>query len=53
VLAYPTTILIDRQGEVVHIHTGFSGPGTGRHHDELTARWRREIEALLLPSEGE
>jgi len=47
VLAYPTTLLIDRSGEVVRIHTGFSGPGTGRHHEELTRRYRTEIEALL------
>ena len=34
VLAFPTTIFIDRRGEVREIHTGFSGPGTGQHYDE-------------------
>ncbi|MEN7342414.1 MAG: TlpA disulfide reductase family protein [Pseudomonadota bacterium] len=32
VLAFPTTIFIDREGNVRAIHTGFSGPGTGEHY---------------------
>jgi len=47
VLSYPTTVLIDRSGKVSFIHTGFSGPSTGRHYDELVKRYRRQIEALL------
>jgi thiol-disulfide isomerase/thioredoxin len=43
VLAFPTTIFIDRHGRVRRIHTGFAGPGTGAHYDELT----REIKALV------
>ncbi|CAM2066635.1 TlpA family protein disulfide reductase [Sulfidibacter corallicola] len=46
-LAYPTSILIDRKGEVVAIHTGFSGPGTGHHYTQYTEDLRRRIEELL------
>ena len=31
VLAFPTTIFVDREGGVRRIHTGFSGPGTGQY----------------------
>jgi hypothetical protein len=47
VLAYPTTILIDRAGQVRKIHTGFAGPATGTQHDLLAHEWATEIEALL------
>jgi len=43
VFAYPTTIILDKKGEVRKIHTGFSGPATG---DEFE-RYRREFEAFL------
>ena len=45
--AYPTTILLNRAGEVVSIHTGFSGPGTGAAHIKLKESYRQSIEALL------
>ncbi len=32
-LAFPTTIFIDKKGDVRKIHTGFSGPGTGKYYD--------------------
>lgn len=47
VLAFPTTIFIDRQGKVRRIHTGFSGPGTGAHYEELTAEITAFIDELL------
>ena len=43
VLAFPTTIFIDRSGSVRVIHTGFSGPGTGKHYQQL----RNEIIGLI------
>jgi thiol-disulfide isomerase/thioredoxin len=47
VFAFPTTIFIDRAGKVRKLHTGFSGPATGRHYEALTADFRRTIEQLL------
>jgi thiol-disulfide isomerase/thioredoxin len=47
VFAFPTTIFIDRRGQVRKLHTGFSGPATGRHYDTLTADFRGTIEQLL------
>ncbi|MEY3005909.1 MAG: hypothetical protein RI942_251 [Pseudomonadota bacterium] len=47
VLAFPTTIFIDRSGIVRNIHTGFTGPATGRHYDELVKDFSARIEALL------
>ena len=47
VLAYPTTIFIDRGGRVRQIHTGFSGPGTGEHYERLQQEIRDTITGLL------
>lgn len=35
VIAFPTTIFIDRKGVVRKIHTGYSGPGTGDTHKKF------------------
>jgi thiol-disulfide isomerase/thioredoxin len=47
VLAFPTTIFVDRNGEVRSIHTGFSGPATGRHYDELVQDFRARVDSLI------
>jgi hypothetical protein len=47
VLAYPTTIFIDRAGRVRKIHTGFRGPGTGEHYVKLQKDFN-ELTAMLL-----
>ncbi len=47
VLAYPTTIFLDRDHQVVKIHSGFAGPGTGEHYTALVAEFEVEIERLL------
>lgn len=47
VLAFPTTIFIDRAGQVRAIHTGFSGPGTGEHYEQLQESMRSLIAELL------
>ncbi len=47
VIAYPTSILIGRDGKVEAIHTGFTGPGTGDRYGKLKEKYRARIEALL------
>ena len=47
IYGYPTAILVDRNGAVRSIHTGFAGPATGRHHEEYVREFRDEVERLL------
>jgi thiol-disulfide isomerase/thioredoxin len=44
---FPTTVLVDRKGQVRKIHTGFSGPATGEHYTQFTAEFRKNLEQLL------
>ena len=41
-MGFPTTIIIDKKGNVAKIHTGFDGPGTGVHYTEF----KKEFEGL-------
>ncbi|MBC3538694.1 peroxiredoxin family protein [Rufibacter sediminis] len=47
VLSFPTTIFIDKQGKVRKIHTGFSGPGTGKYYEEFVQDFNKTIDELL------
>ena len=47
VLSYPTTIYIDKKGEVRKIHTGFNGPATGNTHEEFKREFSETLEELL------
>lgn len=44
---FPTTIIIDKKGDVRKIHTGFSGPGTGKHYTEFVEEFEKLTENLL------
>jgi thiol-disulfide isomerase/thioredoxin len=46
-LAFPTTIFLDKKGAVRSIHTGFSGPGTGKYYNEEIAGFNRTVDKLL------
>jgi thiol-disulfide isomerase/thioredoxin len=48
VLSFPTSIFVDRKGEVRKIHTGFSGPGTGEYYNEFVEETDRFVTGLLL-----
>ena len=48
VLSFPTTIFIDRNGNVRRIHTGFSGPGTGEYYQEFVDETDDFVLRLLL-----
>ena len=47
VVAFPTTIFIDKKGLVRHIHTGFSGPGTGKYYEQYVEEFNRLVDKLV------
>jgi hypothetical protein len=50
--AFPTTLLLGRDGKVRRVHAGFYGPATGAQHARLMRQWQQEIEALLAERPG-
>jgi thiol-disulfide isomerase/thioredoxin len=48
--AFPTTIFIDRKGNVRKIHTGYSGPATGEHYTEFVSEVKTALDQLLAES---
>jgi thiol-disulfide isomerase/thioredoxin len=47
VMSFPTTIFIDRAGKVRKIHTGFSGPGTGKYYEAFVEEFNLFADKLL------
>lgn len=47
IMSFPTTIIVDKNKQVRHIHTGFSGPGTGHYYDEFVEEFNRLIDKLV------
>lgn len=45
--AFPTTIFLDKSGKVRKIHTGFSGPGTGRYYEKFLREFRHTTNSLI------
>jgi len=45
--AYPTTIILDGEGRIRAVHTGFSGPATGDEYTKFRAKFESLIEELL------
>ena len=45
--AFPTTIFVDRKGEIQKIHSGFSGPGTGEDYIKQKQEYEHIINELL------
>jgi len=44
---FPTTIIIDKKGDVRKIHTGFSGPGTGIYYTRFIEEFEKLTDKLL------
>jgi thiol-disulfide isomerase/thioredoxin len=44
---FPSTIIIDKKGEVRKIHTGFSGPGTGVYYTQFIDEFEKLTDDLL------
>lgn len=47
VMSFPTSIFIDRKGQVRRIHTGFSGPATGVYYEEFVEDFNEFMSGLL------
>ncbi len=47
VIGFPTTIFIDKNNKVREIHTGFSGPGTGKYYDKFVTDFNLLLDKLL------
>jgi len=47
IAAFPTTLFIDRKGNVRKVHTGFSGPATGKFYDEFKQEFNGLIDQLV------
>jgi thiol-disulfide isomerase/thioredoxin len=48
--AYPTTIMLGRDGKVRNVHAGFPSPATGAEHTRHKQEVREQIERLLAES---
>jgi thiol-disulfide isomerase/thioredoxin len=44
---FPTTLIIDKNGDVRKIHTGFSGPGTGEYYTQFIDEFEKLTDDLL------
>jgi peroxiredoxin len=44
---FPTTIFIDKKGNVRKIHTGYDGPATGQHHEAFKKEFEEIVSSLL------
>ena len=46
--AFPTTLFIDKKHRISKIHSGYSGPATGKFYDEFIRDFNEEVDKLLL-----
>ncbi|MFL6578243.1 MAG: TlpA disulfide reductase family protein [Povalibacter sp.] len=47
VYGYPTAIFLDKRGQIRKVHTGFTGPATGKHYEEYTVEFKSLVDELL------
>lgn len=47
ILSYPTTIFVDKKGEIRKIHTGFNGPATGQKYIDYKNEFEGFVNQLL------
>lgn len=47
IISYPTLLIIDKQGQVVNIHTGFNGEATGAAYTEFVEGFESAVDALV------
>lgn len=47
VLGYPTTIVLNRKGEIIHVEVGFIGPSSGALYNDYVQKFEQKIKELL------
>lgn len=47
IISFPTSIFVDKAGNISKIHTGFSGPSTGEYYTEYMVETENLIKKLL------
>lgn len=47
VLSFPTTLFIDKKGSVRKIHTGYTGPATGKYYTDFIKEFNETVTNLL------
>jgi len=47
IASFPTTIFIDKKGNVRKVHSGFSGPATGKFYEEFKTEFNTLIDQLV------
>ena len=52
VISFPTTIFIGKDGKVKHIHTGFSGPGTGIYYEQMKEKFNQAVNDCLAEDQA-
>ena len=45
--SFPTTLFVNQKGKIVHVHTGFYGPGTGVYFDRYQIGIEQRIEKYI------
>lgn len=45
--SYPTTIVLNKKKEIIKVHTGFYGPGTGTYYEDYVQEMKSMIENEL------
>ncbi|KAA9349597.1 peroxiredoxin family protein [Larkinella humicola] len=46
-MAFPTTIIIGRDGTVRQIHTGYTGEVTGKYFKQYVKKWNRDLDKYI------
>jgi hypothetical protein len=46
-ISFPTTLFIDKNRKVFKIHTGFSGPATGKFYTDFIKEFNQTVDELL------
>ena len=47
ITSFPTTLIIDKYGNIALVHTGFNGPGTGAHYTSFRRRFETALDSLV------